>query len=62
MAIVAGLHRHARALGLRHAVVVRRVVDLAAVGDDEASPWAVKSLSDDIHFNVFNNSYDRVYI
>jgi hypothetical protein len=25
-------------------------------------PWAVKSLSADIHLNVLNNSYDRIYL
>jgi hypothetical protein len=27
-----------------------------------ASPWASLSLSADIHLNVLNTSYDRIYI
>ena len=27
-----------------------------------AQPWAIKSLSADIHLNVLNSSYDRLYL
>ena len=47
----------ARAAGGRGAPP-RRPARAAAGG----SPWAVKSLSADIYLNVFNNSYDRMYI
>ena len=35
---------------------------LRAARDRWAQPWAVKSLSSDIHYNVLENSCNRMYL